>query len=609
MTAAPSIARPVQQSTIVADFLRLLHPPGTVFEIRAPQTSERSDGKWATTFSGYFTDLKLAAEGIANDIPEFAPAIYVTMNPVMPDLLARADNCIRGKAKATTQDADILKRRWLLFDIDPKRPAGISSTEIETSEAMKLAKSLREYLTRNGWPEPLRGMSGNGVYLLYRLDLPVDDDGLIRSVLESLAERFDSDKADIDTSVHNASRIIKALGTVARKGTDFQGNGEAEARPHRRSWFFPPEQGLTPLSVEQLRQVASSNPTTKTANKPLHTPRPRPRPRPGFDRFDHTPDGVENYLVEHGVEVRSRKPVSNGTMLSLNRCPVQPDIEDYEGSSIGVLVDDSGKISYDNWHKRAGGLGGTQWVDVRDALEPGYRAFSERQKNGGHAVKLLSGKRTEDKSKCDDGLVVESTDPLALAEHFIDTHYRDTDGRLLLRRHRADSYSFAGSCYQPLTDEEIDVAIYKHLEHCSTIQRDRSGAPKLDELANPSYGRSHRNRLSSARCDLLCRHAEYCSMIVSTRLVGSVRVMISTRRRSSRAETGYLICQHEHCTRQHRSYFRSMRCRLTTTRLREIRSRGSNSSMSFGGMTLRRTELCSSGSDIAFPVIRDSTRY
>lgn len=81
--------------------------------------------------------------------------------------------------------------------------------------------------------------------------------------------------------------------------------------------------------------------------------------------------------------------------------------------------------------------------------------------------------------------IIERADPIPLAEDFIDAHHRDTEGRLLLRRHRADFYSFAGACYQPLTDEAIDSAIYRHLEQCSTVQRDNSGAPKVDELGNP----------------------------------------------------------------------------------------------------------------------------
>lgn len=69
----------IAQCTDVAEFLRILHPPGTVFEIRAPNTSNRPDGAYASTYSGYFNDPELAAERIANDVPKFAPAIYVTM--------------------------------------------------------------------------------------------------------------------------------------------------------------------------------------------------------------------------------------------------------------------------------------------------------------------------------------------------------------------------------------------------------------------------------------------------------------------------------------------------------------------------------------------------
>ena len=49
----------------------------------------------------------------------------------------------------------------------------------------------------------------------------------IRTLLHRLADRFDNDVVKIDTSVYNASRITKVVGTVARKGTDGPG------RPYR----------------------------------------------------------------------------------------------------------------------------------------------------------------------------------------------------------------------------------------------------------------------------------------------------------------------------------------------------------------------------------------
>ncbi len=82
------------------------------------------------TVSGYFDDHEKLAHAAAVYSGK-ASGIYFTLNPVNPDLLARAVNCCKKYAKNTTKDADIVRRRWLLVDLDPKRPAGISSTDAE----------------------------------------------------------------------------------------------------------------------------------------------------------------------------------------------------------------------------------------------------------------------------------------------------------------------------------------------------------------------------------------------------------------------------------------------------------------------------------------------
>ena len=47
------------------------------------------------------------------------------------------------------------------------------------------------------------------------------------SLLKNLATEFDNDTVKIDTTVFNASRITKVVGTFARKGL------ESEGRPYR----------------------------------------------------------------------------------------------------------------------------------------------------------------------------------------------------------------------------------------------------------------------------------------------------------------------------------------------------------------------------------------
>ena len=89
--------------------------------------------------------------------------------------------------------------------------------------------AVRDHLANAGWPEPVLATSGNGFHLLYRVDLPAADGGVVERVLKALAVRFNTDTARVDTKVANPARICKVPGTVARKGD------ATPARPHRRS--------------------------------------------------------------------------------------------------------------------------------------------------------------------------------------------------------------------------------------------------------------------------------------------------------------------------------------------------------------------------------------
>ncbi len=199
MTAkGPPIVTPHE----VRRFLLLLHDQGDTFEIRIPKY-----GKYKLTAAGYFDDAEtaLASVGAWDGRANF----YITPNPVNPALLARAANRIVERAETTTSDQDITCRRWLLIDVDPTRPSGISSTDEELSAARSVAAEVSDHVRGEGWPEPVVVLSGNGYYLLYRVDLPNDEEAtdLIRRTLVALAQRFDTDRAHVDQTVYNAARI------------------------------------------------------------------------------------------------------------------------------------------------------------------------------------------------------------------------------------------------------------------------------------------------------------------------------------------------------------------------------------------------------------------
>jgi hypothetical protein len=230
MTASLSTdAATVEQ---VAAWLRVLCVPGYAVELRAVGVRE---GRYRPiTVSGFFDHDHLGdMAAAALDLTRRAQAVYWTINPLMRAVLARRLNRVAeaGNDEAAS-DRHVARRRWLLVDCDPVMPvAGVSANDDERGAAFALARRVWADREQAGWPEPVVADSGNGCHLLYPVDLPADDGGACRRLLEALAARFDGPAARIDTKVFNPARVCKLYGTWARKGDDAPGEG----RPWRAS--------------------------------------------------------------------------------------------------------------------------------------------------------------------------------------------------------------------------------------------------------------------------------------------------------------------------------------------------------------------------------------
>lgn len=206
--------------------------------------------------SGYFDGAHrdaLISEAV--NLNKSGSNVYVVMNPINSQLLGRYTNRMVKHAKTTTRDSEVVDRRWLLIDLDPVRPSETASTDDQLKASAATALAVVKFLDEQGWPRPVVAMSGNGYHLLYRIDLPNDNESseLVKGVLAGLGSRFDTDLVKVDRSVHNAARITKLYGTVSIKGDP------TPTTPWRVSEIKSKPTTLQAVSKEQLKTLVSTS--------------------------------------------------------------------------------------------------------------------------------------------------------------------------------------------------------------------------------------------------------------------------------------------------------------------------------------------------------------
>jgi hypothetical protein len=334
----PGTARaPSPDTDAILAALHTLFTADDVIELRAfPKGRKRTD-------AGYFDGQHWPqlAEHAAR-LSASGAAVYVTLNPVDPQLLSRYSNRIEGFAQATTTDKQVTRRRWLLVDIDPVRPSGTSATDAQLAAAKAKARQVYGYLNGLGWPAPLVAESGNGMHLLYGVDLPNDDEAtaLVKAVLIALGERFDDAQTKVDRAVFNAARICKLYGTLANKGDD------TPMAPWRLSKLLqsPARAVVTPEQLQSLIPAAT----------PVTTAAPPMRQSDGFN--------LEDFLTRHGLAYTADRH-DGSERFKLAACPFNAE---HGNGEAAIFRKASGALGFKCQHDSCSAKA---WRDVRDLLD------------------------------------------------------------------------------------------------------------------------------------------------------------------------------------------------------------------------------------------------
>lgn len=320
---------------------------GDVHEVRIPKTRRGGPRRLWGVVSGYFDNVDDVVTAIAGIGGADAEGVYITLNPVNPALLARSANRLNPEGKpVTTTDADIVRRRQLLIDIDPGQPTGVSATEAERAAALALRDRILTYLTEEeGWPPPVAvEETGNGGALLYRVRLPNDAEALrlVDGVLKGLSAVFDDGPVHVDVTNVNAARIAKVIGTVSAKGDSL----------HDRPWRLATArfyEGVMPVSPAQLAAVGRLAPQAEPKRKATSGDGPKQRTWDVGEELTRNNVGFE-MVEKSGIRV-----------YRLDRCLTSADHTD----GAAILEFPNGALAYRCHHNRCADKG---WQDARDAL-------------------------------------------------------------------------------------------------------------------------------------------------------------------------------------------------------------------------------------------------
>ena len=333
--------------------IQLLHPNGELFEIRLINGGYNA--------SGYFTSADTAIKALQDFHPEWnartktarAANIFITLNPINISCYSRKQHdCFIENAQPTTKDNEITALHWLLIDLDPKRLSGVSSSEEELELAKKKARVIHDFLSDRGFKEPIRAMSGNGIHLVYRFDVPntAENVAVFENALKVLSEKFSDEEVEVDTTVFNPARICKLWGTIAQKGAT------TPERPHRKAYIEPSVPSSVDVNDFTLLQALAAEFEENKPSVPVQNTIQTEKK----EKFD-----LQKFISNHNIPIKSIENTPNGTVkYILEHCLFD---ESHKGKDAAIFQKTDGSLGYKCFHNSCSDK---HWKDVRLLFEP-----------------------------------------------------------------------------------------------------------------------------------------------------------------------------------------------------------------------------------------------
>ena len=313
----------------------------------------------ASTYSGYFTDIDTLITALRpyldynNDRYYGSLQAYFTLNDIDDDLYGREqhDKFVK-KPKITTTDSNVIRRRFVMIDLDACRVAGVSSNDEELEKSHLKAVAIYRYLIQEGFKEPIITTSGNGYHCYVTCDMPNDDEHneLVKRFLQSLGKMFSDSYVEIDEKVFNPARVDKLIGTWAKKGSD------TNERKWRIAKIVKVPQDLSPNDNSLFKKIADLLPKEE----------PKQYPNRSFSRNSNAPFDIRAWLNTYGIAYKEETK-GGGTKFILKHCPWEDTHSNKQEWDSALFQNEDGQLTFNCFHSHCKDK---TWMDVRQFYEP-----------------------------------------------------------------------------------------------------------------------------------------------------------------------------------------------------------------------------------------------
>ena len=208
------------------------------------------------------------------------------------------------------------------------------------------------FLTSEGFPEPVIACSGNGYHALHKVDSPNTKEvtQLYKEFLYALDSKFSNEKAQIDKTTYNPARITKMYGTIACKGDS------TESRPHRRSRILQAPNEFNVVDESLLKKVSELYTNKNTTSKKVSTVHNKSVVKGSIN--------IEEWLREKGLDVSKVKEEVDRTVYVLEKCPWNSNHTD---KSASITQFNTGAISAKCHHDSCSH---ENWSSLKSLYEP-----------------------------------------------------------------------------------------------------------------------------------------------------------------------------------------------------------------------------------------------